>query len=35
MVVEHVSTAGHVSPSNVRYLRSEVKHTGHTLALPA
>ncbi|MFG2818179.1 GTP cyclohydrolase II [Kitasatospora sp. NPDC048365] len=32
-VTERVPTGVHLSPSNVRYLRAKVEHTGHSIAL--
>jgi GTP cyclohydrolase II len=33
-VTERIPTGVHVSPSNVRYLKTKATHTAHTLALP-
>ncbi|MDT5041555.1 MAG: cyclohydrolase [Actinoplanes sp.] len=33
-VTERIPTGVHVSPSNVRYLKTKASHTAHTLALP-
>jgi GTP cyclohydrolase II len=33
-VTERIPTGVHVSPSNVRYLKTKASHTSHTLALP-
>ena len=33
-VTEQVPTGAHVSPSNLRYLRSKAAHSAHTLQLP-